>query len=666
MFKLKRYFSITSLIGIVVVILILSTFFRYLALQTLMEHQTIANINLTHSFANSVWNHFNDFVVKSSLLPTEELKLQRKLEHLQLITRQQMHNTNVVKVKIYNLNGLTVFSTDHKQIGKDKSQNQGFLQAKSGIVASEITFRNEFYSFDGVISDRNLISSYIPIRDPSNSISAIFEVYSDVTPLVERIKVTQYIVIMGVLSTLGILYLFLFLIIRRADRILNSQELERKENENKIRYQVYHDSLTGLPNRDAFSKYIGKAVKRAIRHNKDSALMFLDLDRFKLINDSLGHDAGDQLLIITAKRIKKCLRETDCVFRLSGDEFVVIVDDMDEGKNASSAAHRILETMAEPISLNDHAVIVNISIGITTFPKPDMDVSDLLKEADTAMYRAKGSGHNNYEFYVQEINTISHERLLLETDLHLALKNDQFILHYQTKVDSHSTQVTSVEALIRWNHPEKGRIPPDKFISLLEEIGLINAVGNWVLITACQQLQQWIKDGLAPIRMSVNISAKQFRNPKLVETVRNTIRVTGIDPQYLELELTESMLVEDTEHAIQIMHQLKKLGLSLSIDDFGSGYSSLSYLKHFPVDYLKIDRSFIKDLSTNNKDAAITTAIIALAHSLNLGLIGEGIENEKQREFLKDRGCNELQGFLFSQPVSADKIKEVLLNNKEK
>lgn len=666
MFKLRRYFSITSLIGISIAIVILSIFFRQLALQTLMKHQTIANTDLTISFANAIWAPLDKFVTQSLFYSAKGLKQQPELNKFQRITRQQMHDTNIVKVKVYNINGLTIFSTDPKQIGQDKSQNSGFLQAKSGTVASVISFRNEFNAFENVIVDRNLIASYIPIHNQNHSIIAVFEVYSDVTQLVEEMEATQYKIILGVLTALGILYLFLFLIISRADAILIRQYMERKDKEDKIRYQAYHDILTGLPNRNAYCEKINEAINRATRHNNSGALMFLDLDRFKLINDSLGHDAGDKLLQITANRIQSCIRETDMIFRLSGDEFVIILEDLDKDDCASHLARRVIEVMAEPISLNSIEVIINISIGITNFPKLNTDANTLLKEADEAMYRAKEAGHNHYEFYIQEMNSVSRERLLLETDLHLALQRDEFTLYYQTKVDAVTAEILGVEALIRWNHPQKGLILPDHFIPLLEDTGLINDVGNWVLLVACQQAQQWINKGFPPLRMSVNVSAKQFCNPNLVHTVSTALRISGLDPQYLELELTESMFVKNTEHAVRLMHQLKDLGLSLSIDDFGSGYSSLSHLKLFPLDYLKIDRSFVRELPVNNTDAAITTAIISLAKSLGLGLIGEGVENEQQRNFLKEAGCNELQGLLFSKPLPVDKLEEILLSHKKK
>lgn len=661
MFRLSRYYSLASLIGIGVIAVALSLFFHQQAMQMLLQHQTLSNTDLARSYANAIWHHFEDFVLASEAWSAEELRQRPELQRLGEQTRSQMEGMSVAKVKIYNLTGRTVFSTEAGQIGEDKRDNAGFLSARAGSAASEIVFRDTFYSFEGLILDRNLIATYLPIRDEKNGqIKAVLELYADVTPLVKEMEAAQIKIFAGVAGALLLLYLFLFLIIRRADGILRQQGQERRENEDRIRHQAFHDSLTGLPNRDSFLERIGEAVSRAKRHNHQGALLFLDLDRFKLINDSLGHDAGDQLLRITASRILKSLRDTDMVFRMSGDEFLVIVEDLDHAGNAALTAQRILEIMATPVNLGGCEVIVNISIGITIFPNDELDVEGLVKEADTAMYRAKQAGHSHYEFYTPALTTVTSGRLALETDLQRALQNDEFLLHYQPKVDTGTKAMVGVEALLRWRQPKKGIVPPNDFIYLLESMGLINAVGEWVLIQACRQVRAWIASGLQPLRMSVNISAKQFCNPSLVDTVRRALESSGLAPEYLELELTESMFIKDAARSIEMMKELKALGVSLSIDDFGSGYSSLAYLKEFPVDYLKIDRSFVRDLATNKKDVAIVRAISALAQSLDMKLVAEGVEDNEQALFLEQQGCHELQGYLFGRPMPATELEAML------
>lgn len=660
-FRLSRYYSVASLIGMVVIVAVLSLFLRQLASDILLTQQTRSNVDLTRSYVNAIWDRVGPLVAAADGRSAQAMRQHPELGSLREATQAQMKGTNVVKVKVYNLAGMTVFSTDAAQIGEDRGRNVAFRSARAGEVRSEIVFRNEFYAIEEVIADRNLIATYMPVRDSDDGpVKAVFEVYTDVTPLVAKMRKAQIRIVTAVSVALLLLYLFLFMIVRRADRILAEQESARKTNEDRIRYQALHDSLTGLPNRNSFNERLAEAMGRARRHGKRGALLFLDLDRFKLINDSLGHDAGDQLLRVAASRIEKCLRDTDLAFRLSGDEFMVILEDLDRIESAALAARRILEAMASPVALSDCEVIVNMSIGITTFSGEESDMEALVKEADSAMYRAKEIGHNQYVFYTQEMNTVASERLSMETDLQRALFHNEFVLHYQPKIDTATRALTSVEALLRWNHPKKGIMPPNTFIPLLEDTGLINDVGEWVLMEATRQAQAWIAAGLPPTRMSVNISGKQFRHPGLADTVRRALEASGLDPRHLELELTESMFIENTARSIETMQALKALGVSLSIDDFGSGYSSLAYLKQFPVDYLKIDRSFVRDLTTNSKDAAITAAISALAHSLNLRLVAEGVEDSAQVDFLVRHGCHELQGFLFGRPVSAQDMEDAL------
>ncbi|MDH5324333.1 MAG: EAL domain-containing protein [Gammaproteobacteria bacterium] len=652
-FKLQRYYAIASLLGICVMVVGLSIFFRQLALDTLVSHQSNANVDLTRSFANSAWYRFSGFIETPSSSDS--------LTQLHQMLVKLMKGTRVVKIKIYNLDGMTVYSTDPAQIGSDDSRSAGFRQARVGEVASEITFRNEFSDFEQVVEDRNLITSYIPLKQ-GDKIKAVFEVYSDVTNLVEELELTQRKIIAGLFIAFAGLYLFLNMIIKRADVLLQRQEDERLQQEHTIWYQTYHDALTGLPNRESFMQRVSETMLRTQRNGGMSALLLVDLNRFKLINDSLGHSAGDKLLQITASRIQGKLRETDIAFRMAGDEFLVMLENLDRPEEAASAAQRIIDSITLPILLSNYEIVVKASIGISVFHDASTDVETLVKEADVAMHNAKEMGNNHYMYYSNEMNTKAFERLSLETDLHLAVQNQDFLLYYQPKVDAVSNELIGVEALLRWMHPVRGVVLPSLFVPYLEDMGLINEVGRWVLQTACRQAKVWRDNGAENVRMSVNISAKQFRSGNLVSTVQQVLNDAGLDGKYLELELTESMLVDNTEQAIRIMHELKGLGVALSIDDFGSGYSSLSYLKQFPVDYLKIDRSFIKDVVMDVKDGAIIKAIFALAHSLNLGIIAEGVEDQSQLDFIRSIGCHEVQGFFFSKPISAPEFESLFLN----
>jgi len=645
----------------VLVVVALAVLYRSLTHDALVEQATRSNVALARSFANTIWFQFGGFVDEAAHLSAAELLSRPEIAELNEQVQQKMHGLNVVKVKIYSLNGKTVFSTDPAQIGTDKRGNVGFEKARAGTTASELTFRNQVYSLEGTIADRNLLSSYIPITEqPGGGVKAVLELYSDVTDLIGRLEHSQQYLVGGVVMVLSLYYAFLYFIVRRADILLREQEKERQLAAERIHYQAYHDTLTSLPNRTMFSERLGEAIRRAKRTGRPVGLMFLDLDRFKVVNDSLGHEAGDALLMSAARRINAAVRETDTLFRMGGDEFAVLLEYLRSDQDAARVAERIIQELSEPFRISDHDVIVSASIGISVFPRDDERAERLVKNASAAMYSAKESGNNHYKFYTQDMNAQAEERLTLETELRKALKEKQFVLFYQPKVAVDSGKAVGMEALLRWRHPERGLIPPDKFLPFLEDTGLIVPVGEWVIRQACTDARNWGEEGLPPLRVSVNISSLQFHSNVLVEQVRSALADTGLDPRRLELELTESLLVENTESAVELLAALKALGVYISIDDFGTGYSSLTYLKEFPVDALKIDRSFIRDLVSNRKDAAITSAITTLAHSLSLGVVAEGVESQEQLHFLRSKGCHEIQGYMVSKPLPLNEVKAAI------
>lgn len=662
-FKLTRYFSLTSLIGIAVVLVVLFWFYRHFSFEQLIEHEARANAALTQAFANSIWDDYRGFVKSSAGMTREALLDTKEVRGLKAEVLKKMQGLNVVKVKIYNLDGLTVFSTDEKQIGEDKSRNAGFLGAKQGKILNQLTFRDRFDAFEETIVDRNVISSYIPLRtNADSSVEAVFEVYSDVTSLVRAQNRIQWIILTIVLSSLSLLYVFLYYIVGRANRIIEKQEHARQLNEEKIRYHAFYDSLTDLPNRTSFLERLEDGLKTAKRTGRPIGLMFIDLDRFKVVNDSLGHDAGDHLLRMTARRIRNCVRESDLVFRMGGDEFTVLLETLEQPEDAAYVARRVIEAMTKPIRIHGHDITIGASIGITIFPTDAASAQKLVKHADTAMYNAKELGRNRYVFFTKEMNVAAHERLELETALQKVVRENfnEFTLHYQPRICTQTGTAVAVEALLRWHHPKYGLVMPNSFIPILEETGLIVPVGEWVLRTACEQNKIWQEQGVDPVRMCVNISSRQFRSGDLGNVVERILHETGLLPKWLELEMTESLLVDNPEIALNILRDLKQIGVHLSIDDFGSGYSSLNYLKQFPIDYLKIDRTFVKDLDRDQKDAAIATAIANLAHTLNIQVVAEGVENQRQADFLKSRDCDEMQGFMFAKPLPADQVIDML------
>jgi diguanylate cyclase (GGDEF)-like protein/PAS domain S-box-containing protein len=440
------------------------------------------------------------------------------------------------------------------------------------------------------------------------------------------------------------------------------QYIVRKQAEDLVRHLAHYDELTQVSNRGMFVQQITHALAQARRNDKPLAVLYIDLDRFKNVNDTLGHEAGDVVLKEVAKRLRGCLRDSDAIGRLGGDEFAVLLEDVPPS-NGADVAQKILAAMARPFIANEQQFHLGASIGISTYPGDCDDAQSLMKSADIAMYRAKEQGRNNYQFYSAKMNVHTVERLALESDLRHALERKELVLHYQPKLDIGSGRITGMEALVRWQHPVKGLIAPLEFIPLAEETNLIVPIGEWVLKTACAQNKAWQEQGLPQLRVAVNLSARQFAHAELLQDVARVLHETRLDPAFLEFEITESMVMQDTEHAVTLLAAFKAMGIHLSVDDFGTGYSSLSYLKRFPIDTVKIDRSFIRDIPQDADDAAITLAVIAMAHSLRLEVIAEGVETAAQRSFLLDHKCNEMQGNYFSKPVSAHEFVRLLRAN---
>lgn len=432
----------------------------------------------------------------------------------------------------------------------------------------------------------------------------------------------------------------------------------RKESEQQIQFLAHYDALTKLPNRTLFGDRIQQALAAAKRSSKKVALLFLDLDRFKSINDSLGHLSGDLLLQSVANRLKSCVREMDTVCRQGGDEFMVLLTEIDKAEDAAHIASKIVSAMSEAHLVEDSRLIVTFSIGISIYPDDAVDSPLMIKNADAAMYHAKEKGRNNFQFFTPDMNAEASQRLELESDLRRAVQRWEFELHYQPQTDNRSGKIVGVEALIRWHHPDKGLISPARFIPIAEECGLINAIGEWVLKTACRQNKKWQDEELLKVPVAVNISALQFHQKHFKETIAQALRESGLEPGYLELEITEGVTVKDIETTVHLLNELKLMGVLISIDDFGTGYSSLSYLKRFPIDKLKVDQSFVRDLSTDADDASIVQTIISMGHGLRLKVIAEGVETAEQLAFLKERGCDEIQGYYFSKPLTAGDFGE--------
>lgn len=436
---------------------------------------------------------------------------------------------------------------------------------------------------------------------------------------------------------------------------------ERKNNEETIRKLAFFDPLTSLPNRTLFHERLDQAKRQADRNGTTFALMYLDLDKFKKINDSLGHPVGDTLLQQAGKRIEQELRASDTVARLGGDEFAIIAADTQNGAGAANLARKLIRVLNRGFEIDNHELFVSTSIGISLYPRDSEQTERLIKQADTALYKAKDKGRNQYRFHSRKAETLSRARLEMETGLRRALAGNEFSLCYQPKVNLRSGKIESVEALIRWQHPEKGRIPPASFIPIAEETGLIVPIGEWVIQAACEQLARWQRENKVFLRTAVNLSARQFGERKLVSRLQSILSACGVSPTSLEIEITESTVIDQPGQAIARLEALRDQGFHLALDDFGTGYSSLSYLKQFPFHSLKIDRSFVTDLGEDTRDEQIVRAIINLAHSLDLEITAEGVENRMQLDFLASNQCDEIQGFYFSEPLDAGPVLEWIM-----
>jgi diguanylate cyclase (GGDEF)-like protein len=434
---------------------------------------------------------------------------------------------------------------------------------------------------------------------------------------------------------------------------------ERHQAEEVVKFAATHDPLTGLPNRVLLAERVNRAVAQAKSEGRSTAVLFIDLDRFKNINDALGHDAGDRLLQNVADRLVRCVRRSDTVARQGGDEFVVLIEAFQAPRDLTQVAEKILAEVAGPMTVYGREFQITASVGISTYPADGEDLRALLKNADTAMYRAKQQG-NAYQFYAEQMSEHSVERLELETALRQALERDELRLHYQPKVDARSGRVTGIECLLRWQHPALGMLQPDQLVPLAEETGLIVPIGKWALRTACRQARAWAEAGLPGMRIAVNLSARQFMSPTLLDDVMAAIDETGMNARDIELEVTESMMMRDPEEAVKLLRKLKAVGVRITIDDFGTGYSSLAYLKRLPIDCVKIDASFVRGIPVDASDVAITETVIAMSRGLGLKVVAEGVENRDQMRFLEARGCDEMQGFYFSKPLPAEHVPAYL------
>lgn len=626
------------------------------------------NVALTQAFSSTIWPQFRSFANAAELLDADALRRHPDIAKLSQSVRDAVRNTPTVRVKIYQLDGRTLFSTDATQIGASNGSDAGFLSARLGLALSEITHHDKFSAFDGEFVNRDVLSSYIPLRSSADApIEGVMTIYTDITDLLASDEREERLVTLSVVAVLTALYGILFFIVRHADSVIRKQYEQQRRIEQSLRHVTTHDALTNLPNRLLLLDRIKQSLTSAERHNNLLAVAFIDLDNFQNINNSLGHHIGDKVLQTVAQRLASCVRESDTIARLGGDEFVVSLPDIHSNVDLFQIAKKMLAAIALPIEAEGRELHLTASIGIALYPEHGKDAETLMRKADLAMYSAKRLGGNRHQMFVEHMSEQVQQQVQLEDEMWRALENNEFVLYYQPVVDLKSGAIVGAEALLRWPIAHGAWLSPAEFIPMAEKCGLIVPLSEWILSEACAQLQAWRESGhgLSDLTMAVNLSPRHFATAGLATMIAGVIEQAEIDPRRLHLEITDGLLTDKNESVLANFEGLKRIGIKFSLDDFGTGYSSLGYLRSFPIDMLKIDRSFVQDLPDNADNVAIVTTIIALAYSLSLTVVAKGVETGAQLASLQQLGCHLAQGFLFSRPLPADEFLSLVLEQRD-
>ncbi len=668
MFRLLRYFSIASLVSMVLAAIVLGAVHQLFEKSRLLRFGESRNVTQTQDFSNSIWPRFRNFANAAKHLDADALRRHPDIAKLSLSVRDAVRNTPTVRVKIYQLDGRTLFSTDATQIGASNSGDAGFLSARLGQALSEITHHDNFSAFDREFVNRDVLASYIPLRSSADApIEGVMTIYTDITDLLASDKREERLVTLSVIAVLTALYGILFFIVRHADSVIRKQYEQQRRSEQILQHTTTHDALTNLPNRLLLLDRIKQSLTSAERHNNLLAVAFIDLDNFQNIHNSLGHHISDQVLQTVAQRLARCVRESDTIARLGGDEFVVSLPDIHSNVNLFQITRKMLAAIALPIEAEGRELHLTASIGIALYPEHGKDAEELMRKADLAMYSAKRLGRNRHQMFVEHMSEQVQQQVQMEEEMWRALENNEFVLYYQPVVDLKSGAIVGAEALLRWPNAHGAWLSPAEFIPITEKCGLIAPLSEWILSEACTQLQAWRESGhgLGAFTMAVNLSPRHFATAGLATMIADVIEQAEIDPGSLHLEITDGLLTDRNESILTNFEGLKRIGIKFSLDNFGTGYSSLGYLRSFPIDMLKIDRSFVQDLPDNADNAAIVATIIALAHSLSLTVVAKGVESGAQLASLQQLGCHLAQGFLFSRPLPADEFLSLVLEQRD-
>ncbi|MDR2186941.1 MAG: EAL domain-containing protein [Azonexus sp.] len=681
MFNLPRYFSTISFILIVLAAGVFGPLYRQVAERQISDMAERHNIEAARHLSGLLQPPLRQSLLAAPGGDGQSPRQSAKLTAFRQQTRALTENTTIIAVRLYNRGGVVVFDSDPEAAGETRQDSRDFRMALAGRVSSGLK-RQTQPAADGESAEQQVLVSLFPLSDEAGEVEGVFELAQDVTPLMRELQRSQRWVAISVFTVFALLFFLQYLLVRRAQRILNEQEgrlkaardtleleveartrelkeanaelqdevAERREAEDKLNYLAYHDPLTGLANRRSFVEHLGACLRGLGAGGRQLAVLFIDLDQFKQVNDSFGHGVGDELLIAVAARLIGQLPAADMLSRIGGDEFICLIGQVGGEDEATMVAGQIIGSFAQPFRFGGYDFSLTASVGICLAPRDGASVVELMRNADTAMYQAKASGRGQFRFYRREMTRRAQERSHVEKLLRQALENKELAIYLQAQVDVGSDRLVGAEVLVRWHSPELGLVLPSRFIPLAEESGIIIPLGVWVLRETCRLMQDWEQSGFTLPMVSVNVSARQLEHPEFDNMLRGILAETGMNPARLKLELTESVLMGVGEASAHL-DRLKKIGVSLALDDFGTGYSSLSYLKQLPVQQLKIDRSFVTGIGRNKSDEAIIRTVIELAASLGFGIVAEGVETPEQAAFLATLGCQHVQGALHG-PVA--------------
>ena len=664
MFKVLRNFTVISIVSLGVIAILLGEAFQHYSLNGIIRVGENENQFVARDFTSGNWGEFSTDLDALQSLNNRKLRQHEAVRKTGQRVRKAAKDLGLVKLSIYAPNGHIVFSTEQNQLGENHSADESFNAAKAGQTISRLEHRQIVNTPDDTKLERDIVTTFLPLQKPgSTKVEAVYEITADVTDIARASDKTRFVTYL--LIALG--YFVMIALILAGVRSKNLQIARQADiiakQEANLEHKAFHDPLTALPNRELFCARLLQDMGSVEKNERLLAVLVVSLSRLQKINDTLGYRYGDGILLETSNRLKQCVRKVDTVGRLSGDKFVIILHGINVIDQVEEVTGHMLEAISEPYYVDDNELFIFPSIGISMYPFGyDDDADSLIKQANAAMYKAQDAGRNTFRFYNPVISKQASSRFTIENALRRALERNEFELHYQPIILLKTREVYGLEALLRWRSPDFGMVSPLEFIPLLEDTGLIKQVGLWVLEEACRQGVIWHGQGHRDLKLHVNVSAIQFLQKEIVRQVDNAIECSGIMPHLLDLEITESLLIDGVSKTIETLEILNEMGVSLSIDDFGTGYSSLAYLKRLPIDTLKIDRSFVRDVAHNFDDAAIVDAICALSRSLRFKVIVEGIENQEQLSYMNSLGISGAQGYLFSRPMPVNDVEEFLRN----